>query len=110
MAKSSVSMGAFSPGGTPSGMRYPPSMRAWLVASWVLLALPASADVAPPNQCSKAGEACDTAGPQYKSRGVCVADTCSKTLNGPNGPQTHAYACNFCLLPEEASKKGAPAA
>jgi MYXO-CTERM domain-containing protein len=84
-------------------------MRALAVALFLLVAASASADIPPPNACQRAGDACDTAGPDYKSKGVCQKQTCSRTLPGPNGPETRSYDCNLCVL-AEAPKEAPPAA
>ena len=72
-------------------------MRTVLIAVVLLFTVPASADIPPVNACPKVGDACDTAGADYKSRGVCAKQTCSRTLPGPNGPETHSYDCNLCV-------------
>lgn len=79
-------------------------MRALAVAVLLLLTVPAAADIPPPNQCDKVGDPCETAGNDYHSKGVCMKQSCSKTLPGPNGPETRTYDCNLCQLAPAAEK------
>jgi len=72
-------------------------MRTLLIALTLLVSTTALADIPPPNQCDKPGAACDTAGPDYKSPGVCQTQRCSRQLPGPNGVEKHEYDCNLCM-------------
>jgi hypothetical protein len=60
-------------------------------------ALPASADIAPPDSCSNqgaTGTACSNAGPNYDQAGVCTAETCERP--GPDG--STSYDCILCEI------------
>lgn len=76
----------------------------------VVLATPARADIPPENACQNPGDACDNAPPDYKSKGVCQTQRCSRQLPGPNGIEKHEYDCNLCLPPDPAAKTAASAA
>ena len=73
----------------------------------VVVAATARADIPPENACDKPGEACDKAPPDYKSRGVCQTQKCSRQLPGPNGVERHEYDCNLCVPPDPAAKNAA---
>ena len=60
----------------------------------LLFTAAAHADVAPPNSCNTAGEACDTAGPQFDQPGACTTTKCQRA--DPNGG-TIEYDCTLCL-------------
>lgn len=62
----------------------------------------ARADVAPLNECSKAGEDCETAPPDYKSAGVCTKSACSRRQ--PSG-ETVSYECNLCVASGRPAKR-----
>ncbi len=61
---------------------------------------PARADVAPPDSCPTAGQACTNAGPNNDQPGTCVASTCQHPL--PDGG-SQSYSCTLC----EAGEGGA---
>ncbi|MCE7894432.1 MAG: hypothetical protein DYH12_32820, partial [Sorangiineae bacterium PRO1] len=74
-------------------LRRPLISAAFLFGALALSATSASADVPPPDQCNTAGDACNTAPPDYKSPGTCTAKKCQKAL--PDG--SVEYDCNLCV-------------
>jgi MYXO-CTERM domain-containing protein len=66
---------------------------------------PAWADIAPPDQCSQAGAACENAGDGYDQAGLCVQRTCTK---GPPSEQ-YSYDCLRCELKAMAGGDSGPA-
>jgi MYXO-CTERM domain-containing protein len=58
---------------------------ALVACSWCLLAVPARADVAPPDICQGEGTVCDNAGPAGTLPGICTASKCSSPEPKPDG-------------------------
>jgi hypothetical protein len=69
------------------------------LSSLVMASAIAAADLANPDVCNAAGEACTTAGPNYDRPGTCTPTKCNRAT--PNGPVE--YDCNKCV---EASGTG----
>lgn len=70
-------------------------------------ALPAGADVAPPDACTQGpGAACSNAGPNYDQPGICTTESCDRP--GPDG--STAYSCILCELADAAPSTDASAA
>ncbi len=63
----------------------------------VLVAARANGDIPPPDtqpcQGKAAGASCELGG----KKGACQKSTCSRLLNGPDGPSRREYACMRCV-------------
>lgn len=74
----------------------------FLALSLALIALPAAADVPPPDACTGAeGSACSNAGPNANQSGTCEKRMCTK--GSPTGMVT-TYECLQCVAGEASSK------
>ncbi|HMR04257.1 MAG TPA: hypothetical protein PKA88_00705 [Polyangiaceae bacterium] len=66
-----------------------------------LAAVPALADVPPPNECHEPGKTCQTAPPDFHSPGICKETKCSKPY-----PVETEWICNLCEAETGSRKAG----
>jgi hypothetical protein len=65
----------------------------FMTVAGLFTALPALADIPPPDSCNDAGAACSTAGANADEPGICTKSEC--TRSSPNGTVT--YECLRCI-------------
>src|SRR5262245_19364868 len=65
------------------------------IVATLIVAVPARADLAPPDHCTAPGQPCQNAGPQFNQAGTCTATTCTRQVPAPDGGMMPmSYDCN----------------